>query len=128
MKVVGGCFGEMCDDVGGAFVVAFASCGKHNRVAFDRIEVHRRITEREELVSRLDSRKAWFLLACGHPPEEGLHGLVETEVHFLQELAVDRVDLWIMRATRSQRLLRLAPARPALSTSELHHPDRKSVV
>ncbi len=62
---------------------ALASRRKHNRIAFDLIQIHGWIAKCEELVPWPDARKARFLLACCQPPKEGLHGLVQAKVHFL---------------------------------------------
>jgi hypothetical protein len=107
----------MGNDVGIAFVAPFASGRKYNDIAFDLVQVHRRITEGEELVPGFHSRKAWFLLTCCYTPKEALHRMIQAEEHFLQELAVNGVELRVVFPARSQRLLCLTSAGPVLPVS-----------
>src|ERR1051326_6416207 len=61
------------------------------------------------------------LLPRRHTPEEGLHGLVQPEVDFRQELAIDMIDGWVVLAALGQCLLGYPPV-PALARAEPHHP------
>src|SRR5713226_2034950 len=98
-KVLRRGFSEMGDDVGIALGSPFATsaCGKNQRVAL-YFQVHRWIAKGEELMSRLEPWKSWFLLSCFDSLKEGLHGLVQAEVHFMQELTINAIDLWVIHS------------------------------
>src|SRR5262249_7496313 len=85
-------FSEFCLDggIGLVFPAAPASSGQQDRVAF-YLNIHRWIAEGEELMPRSDPRKA-RLLPGSHPLEEGLHGLIQSEVDLRQQLAIDLLD------------------------------------
>ena len=61
-------------------------------------------------------------LTFSHAAKEGLHGLVQAKVHFLQELAVHPIDLWVILPAFLQRFLRLLPSRPAFAIAQAHNP------
>ncbi len=94
MKVLRRGFGEVRDDVWVTFgaPLATTTCRQDDGVALDLIKVHCRVRQGEELVPGLDSWKARLLFSFCHAAKEGLHGLVQAKVHFLQELAVHRVE------------------------------------
>src|SRR6266566_495961 len=83
-------FTETCNDVGIAFwpPLSAPTSEKYNGVAIDLIQVHCRITQREELVPGLESGKPGYLLACLQPTKESFHGLIKSEKHFMQELPI----------------------------------------
>ena len=114
---------EMGDDVGEAFgpPVAASACGEGDGAPL-YLQVHRRVTECEELVPRFDPGKPRFLLAFSQAPEEALHGVIEAEIDLVQELAVDGIEVGVMPPTRLERLLGSLPPRPAFPGAQAHHP------
>src|ERR1051326_5248678 len=110
-------FGKVGNDSGKAFVLPLAASGQHQLLAV-KAHIHGWITEGEELMARAHARKAG-LLASRYPPEEGLHGLVQPEVDFRQEFAIDLIDGWIVLPAFGQGLLGCLPI-PALARPQLH--------
>ncbi len=113
VKVLRRRFGEMGDDVRVAFGSPFSTstCGEHDGVAHDRVQVHGWVAERKELVPGFHSREPWFLLSCCCPPKEALHRMIQAEEYFLH---VNGVELRVVFPARAQRLLCLTPAGPSL--------------
>src|SRR5260370_22815588 len=124
MKMIGWFLCEMRDDVGITFgsPAMASSCRKRDGVAHDRVQVHGWIAERKELVPGFHAREPWFPLSCCYTTKEALHRMIQAEEHFLQELAVNGVELRVVFPARSQRLLCLTPAGPSLPAPQLHHP------
>jgi hypothetical protein len=123
-KVVRGRFGEVRHDVRVAFgsPLATSTSGQDDGVALDLVQIHRGVTQGEELVPGLDPWKAWLLLAFRYPAKEGLHGFIQAKEHLCQEFAVHGVNLRVVLPALSQRLLRLLPSRPAFAIAQAHHP------
>src|SRR5215469_3113749 len=78
-----------------------SASGQQHRLAFDA-HIHRWIAQGEELMAWTHSGKAG-LFTIGYPFEEGLHGLIQSEVDFGQELAVHLIDRWIKLPALRQR-------------------------
>jgi hypothetical protein len=99
--------------------VAASACREDHALPLD-FQVHGGITEREELMARLETRKPWFFSCC-YPTEEALHGLIQTKVDLCQQLAVDVAQLWVIPFALAQGLL--GPLEiPAFPLAQAHDP------
>jgi hypothetical protein len=80
---------KFSDNIGVAFLAMLTTSASResNRISCN-LDIHRRVAERKEFVPFPVAREAWRF-SCLNSPIESFHGLVQAEIDFLQEFAID---------------------------------------